>query len=92
MRSATIRLETGETRIALKLNSDGAALLAGEAGIIFFDHMLHALIKQAGLDLSFYCEGDLHVEATFKASAGALPLAGVLDPRISDIPSSRGIL
>ena len=69
----TTYLETGETCLALTLDFDGSGLLDGENGVVFSDHMLHALKKQAGFDLPFSCEGDLHVEATFKAAAGVFP-------------------
>lgn len=62
MRTATIRRDTLETRIELTLNLDGTGLLTGESGIGFFDHMLSALTKHGGFDLTLSCKGDLHID------------------------------
>ena len=62
MRTATIRRDTRETRIDLTLSLDGTGVLTGETGIGFFDHMLTALARHAGFDLTLSCEGDLHID------------------------------
>jgi imidazoleglycerol-phosphate dehydratase len=62
-RQATIRRDTKETRIALKLNLDGAGRSKIRTGIPFFDHMLTLFAKHAVVDLDLKCKGDLEVDA-----------------------------
>src|SRR5262249_17562200 len=61
-RSATIRRETGETRIALTLDLDGTGRAELKTGVGFFDHMLTLLAKHSLIDLSVEAAGDLHVD------------------------------
>ena len=50
-RTAQIRRETGETKINLGLNLDGAGQVQLSTGIGFFDHMLNLLAKHSHIDL-----------------------------------------
>jgi len=62
-RGATVRRETKETRIQLKLTTDGKGRSTIKTGIPFFDHMLTLFAKHAVLDLELTCQGDLEVDA-----------------------------
>jgi imidazoleglycerol-phosphate dehydratase len=62
-RSASIRRDTKETRIALMLNLDGTGKSSIATGIAFFDHMLTLFAKHATMDLTLRCQGDLAVDA-----------------------------
>jgi len=62
-RTARVRRETGETRIELTLDLDGAGKAEVATGVGFFDHMLTLLAKHGLLDLSVRADGDLHVDA-----------------------------
>jgi len=61
-RTATIKRETAETRIELRLNLDGTGQADVQSGVGFFDHMLDLLARHAAVDLSLRAEGDLHVD------------------------------
>src|SRR5262245_47101780 len=61
-RSAQVRRETAETRIALSLNLDGAGKAELATGIGFFDHMLDLLARHSLIDLTVQAQGDLHVD------------------------------
>ena len=63
MRTAEIKRETTETKIVLNLNPDGAGKVTVKSGIPFFDHMLSAMAKHGGFDLTCTAEGDLHVDS-----------------------------
>ncbi len=63
MRIVNVKRETNETSIVLKLNPDGAGKVAVESGIPFFDHMLTAMAKHGGFDLTCVAKGDLHVDS-----------------------------
>jgi len=62
-RQATIRRNTSETRISVKLNVDGRGKSKIDTGIPFFDHMLTLFAKHAVVDLTLKCRGDLEVDA-----------------------------
>ncbi len=62
-RLAEIKRNTKETRIAVKLNVDGAGKSVIKTGIPFFDHMLTLFAKHAVVDLTLRCRGDLEVDA-----------------------------
>ena len=63
VRQAQLKRETKETRIAIKLNLDGAGKASIRTGIPFFDHMLTLFAKHAVVDLKLRCLGDLEVDA-----------------------------
>jgi imidazoleglycerol-phosphate dehydratase len=62
-RRAKLERNTKETRIAVRLNLDGAGKSAIRTGIPFFDHMLTLFAKHAVVDLHLRCRGDLEVDA-----------------------------
>ena len=62
-RQAAIKRVTKETRVAVKLNLDGAGQASITTGVPFFDHMLALFARHAVLDLSLRCDGDLEVDA-----------------------------
>jgi len=62
MRSVDVKRETKETKIELKLNADGTGKTVTDTGIPFFDHMLMAMARHGGFDLSCIAKGDLHVD------------------------------
>ncbi len=62
MRNVTVKRETNETKIVLKLNPDGAGNVTVESGVPFFDHMLTAMAKHGGFDLACTAKGDIAVD------------------------------
>lgn len=62
-RTAKIKRDTRETRIAVELNLDGQGAASVRTGIPFFDHMLTLFAKHAVVDLKLRCKGDLDVDA-----------------------------
>ena len=62
-RRAELRRTTKETRIAVRLNIDGAGKSSIETGVPFFDHMLTLFARHAVVDLKLYCKGDIEVDA-----------------------------
>jgi len=61
-RIGTIERNTTETKIALRLNVDGAGQYTVSTGIRFFDHMLELFTRHGGFDLNLKCVGDLDVD------------------------------
>ncbi len=62
-RTAQLRRETGETKIELTLDLDGAGRSTVDTGVGFFDHMLTLLSRHSLIDLNIKAQGDLHVDA-----------------------------
>jgi imidazoleglycerol-phosphate dehydratase len=62
-RIGSIKRETGETRIELRVDLDGSGRAEVATGVGFFDHMLTLLAKHSLVDLTLKAEGDLHVDA-----------------------------
>ena len=61
-RTGTIKRDTTETQIALKLVVDGQGVYKVSTGIRFFDHMLELFTRHGGFDLTLKCTGDLDVD------------------------------
>jgi imidazoleglycerol-phosphate dehydratase len=61
-RTASIRRNTKETQIDLRLNLDGRGRSEISTGIPFFDHMLDLVMRHGGFDLRLKATGDLHVD------------------------------
>jgi imidazoleglycerol-phosphate dehydratase len=61
-RIATIRRNTKETQIALRMNLDGRGKSDISTGISFFDHMLDLVTRHGGFDLKLKATGDLDVD------------------------------
>jgi imidazoleglycerol-phosphate dehydratase len=61
-RTSTVRRNTKETQIVLRLNLDGRGKASVFTGIPFFDHMLDLVTRHGGFDLRLAAKGDLHVD------------------------------
>lgn len=62
MRVVEVKRETKETKIEIGLNPDGKGTVKVDSGVPFFDHMLTAMARHGGFDLSCTAKGDLHVD------------------------------
>ncbi len=62
MRTAKIRRNTKETRIAGELRIEGRGWYEISTGIRFLDHMLELFAKHGGFDLKLAATGDLDVD------------------------------
>ncbi len=61
-RTASIKRDTKETSIELKLNLDGKGRTEIDTGIGFFDHMLNNFARHGLFDLTVRAKGDLYVD------------------------------
>ena len=62
-RTADIRRDTAETRIAVRVDLDGSGRTILATGIPFLDHMLDQVGRHGMLDLEVEAQGDLHIDA-----------------------------
>jgi imidazoleglycerol-phosphate dehydratase len=89
MRSATIKRNTTETQIALKLVVDGQGVYKVSTGIRFFDHMLELFTRHGAFDLALNCKGDLDVDQHHTVEDVGIALGEAFDKALGD---KKGIL
>lgn len=87
-RRAALTCETNETAISVRVNLDEAEPISVVTGIAFFDHMLTALAKHAGISLELECKGDLNVDEHHTVEDCALALGKALRQALG---TKRGI-
>lgn len=76
--------QTAETDIRLTLDLDGTGQADIATGIGFFDHMLTALARHGGLDLTIEARGDLHIDAHHTIEDVGIVLGGALREALGD--------
>jgi imidazoleglycerol-phosphate dehydratase len=87
-RFATIRRNTKETQIALRMNLDGRGKSDISTGIPFFDHMLDLVTRHGGFDLKLKATGDLDVDQHHTVEDAGIALGEAV---ISALGNKRGI-
>ena len=83
-RRADITRETGETRVELGLELDGAGSGSRTTGVGFLDHMLDLLARHGGLDLDVSARGDLETGAHHTAEDVGIVLGQALDRALGE--------
>lgn len=61
-RRAELSRKTGETNVEVSIDLDGSGVGSIDTGLGFLDHMLGALTKHSGFDLTLKATGDLGVD------------------------------
>lgn len=87
-RTGSVERKTGETDITASVDLDGVGNAVVSTGIGFLDHMLTALSKHSGIDITLTCKGDLDVDEHHSAEDCAIALGQALDQALAD---RRGI-
>jgi imidazoleglycerol-phosphate dehydratase len=89
VRTATIKRDTTETQIALKLVVDGQGVYQVSTGIRFFDHMLELFTRHGGFDLTLKCTGDLDVDQHHTVEDVGIALGEAFNKALGD---KKGIM
>jgi len=84
MRNVEVRRETKETTIAIRLDPDGSGKVTADSGIPFFDHMLNAMAKHGGFDMTLTAKGDLHVDCHHTVEDIGIVLGDAIKQAIGD--------
>ena len=87
-RDARIKRETSETQITVELALDGSGRAEIDTGIGFLDHLLSALTRHGGFDLTLTCRGDLEIDDHHTVEDCWIVLGTALDEALGD---RRGI-
>ena len=83
-RTASIKRDTKETRIALTLSLDGTGSADIDTGIGFFDHMLDGFARHGFFDLSVKVDGDLFVDGHHTVEDTGIVLGQVIAEAVGD--------
>ena len=84
MRVVEVKRETKETKIAIRLNPDGDGKITVESGVPFFDHMLNAMARHGGFDLTCIARGDLGVDCHHTVEDIGIVLGDAVKQAIGD--------
>jgi len=84
MRKVQRDRKTNETNIRMMLDLDGNGRTVVKTGIPFFDHMLHAMAKHGGFDLSCRVAGDLDVDCHHTVEDTGIVLGECIRTAIGD--------
>jgi imidazoleglycerol-phosphate dehydratase len=83
-RTARIERATSETKLVVEIDLDGTGIADVSTGVGFYDHMLTALAKHSGMDLTVHAEGDLHIDAHHTVEDVAIALGQALAEALGD--------
>ncbi len=84
MRTAEVTRNTLETRVAVRLNLDGAGQSAFRTGVPFLEHMLDQVARHGLVDLDIQAEGDLHIDAHHTAEDIGITLGQAFAKAVGD--------
>ena len=87
-RTARVERATSETKLVVELDLDGTGVSSISTGVGFYDHMLTALSKHSGIDLTVQADGDLHIDAHHTVEDVAIALGQAFAEALGD---KRGI-
>lgn len=88
-RTASIKRDTKETRIALTLSLDGTGSADIDTGIGFFDHMLDGFSRHGFFDLSVKVDGDLFVDGHHTVEDTGIVLGQAIAEAVGDKKESN---
>jgi imidazoleglycerol-phosphate dehydratase len=75
---------TKETQIEASVNLDGTGESKIATGLGFLDHMLDALARHSGIDITLKCAGDLIIDDHHSVEDCALVLGKAIDEALGD--------
>ena len=83
-RNASLKRDTAETKISLRLNLDGSGQSSVDTGIHFLDHMLTLVARHGLFDLELKAKGDLAVDYHHTVEDSGIVLGQAVKEAIGD--------
>jgi imidazoleglycerol-phosphate dehydratase len=83
-RTARVERSTSETKLVVEIDLDGTGIADVSTGVGFYDHMLTALARHSGMDLTVHAEGDLHIDAHHTVEDVAIALGQAFAEALGD--------
>jgi imidazoleglycerol-phosphate dehydratase len=83
-RQAVVERATKESTVRIEVDLDGQGRTDVSTGVPFYDHMLEAFGKHAGLDLRVRCSGDIEVDTHHSVEDTALALGEAIKKALGD--------
>ncbi len=83
-RTARVERATSETKLVVEIDLDGVGRSEISTGVGFYDHILAALAKHSGIDITVQAEGDLHIDAHHTVEDVAIALGQALSEALGD--------
>ena len=88
-RKAEVARDTKETKISVAVDLDGTGLCDIQTGIGFFDHMLDALGRHSGIDMTVKAAGDLHIDMHHTVEDTGIVLGQTIRKALGDFKGVR---
>ena len=85
MREASLKRETKETSIEVKVNLDGTGKYNVETGIGFLDHMLEQLSRHSLIDITLKAKGDTHIDYHHTTEDSGLALGECISKALGNL-------
>ncbi len=83
-RKATVKRQTAETDIEVRVDLDGTGITDVSTGLGFFDHVLTQIGRHAGIDLYIHADGDLYVDEHHTIEDTAIVLGEALSKALGN--------
>src|ERR1700712_3436143 len=83
-RTARVERATSETKLVVEVDLDGTGRGDISTGVGFYDHMLTALARHSGMDLTVRADGDLHIDAHHTVEDVAITLGQAFAEALGD--------
>ena len=83
-RTASVKRDTLETKIAVSVNLDGTGQCQLNSGLPFLDHMLDQIGRHGLIDLTIYADGDLEVDAHHTVEDIGIALGQAMPQAVGD--------
>ena len=83
-RTASVKRDTLETKIAVSVNLDGIGQCQLNSGLPFLDHMLDQIGRHGLIDLTVYADGDLEVDAHHTVEDIGIALGQAMTQAVGD--------